>query len=296
MNSKFAIIGSCQKRWTDLSGDGPKRFCDTCQTHVHAIEQYSPEEWDKIWRESSGHVCGYIAAETPVEHRSRRAVLVGALLTAVSPLFAQTGRIRIRVLDSTDTPIKGARVSIVGAGGEPIQTASTGGDGFASLADLPIGDCRIRVECSGFATWQKTIVVLNRDEVRVGAVLAIASLGTTVEILSPASGPPVPPPGRIRVRVLDPSGAAIQGAMVSLIPEKALPTRSEATGRDGEVSWIDLPVGHYSVRVEAPGFISLIRDGLALTNAEELKVDAKLKVGGSMGSVLKKPRWWQIFY
>jgi len=265
---------------------------------VYAIEQYSPEEFGKIWRESSGHVCGYIAGEAQEEPRSRRAVLVGALLTAVSPLFAQTGRIRIRVIDATDAPIKDARVSIVDDRGGTIQSASTDDNGFASLIDLPIGDCRIRVDCPGFGTWQKTVVVTNGDEIRVVAVMLLSrSMGTVVQVLSPDASPPIQPPiGRLRVRVVDSGGAVIQGAMVSLIPEKSSPTKSEATGRNGEVSWIDLPLGNYSVRVETPGFVPLIRNGLALTNAEELKVEAKLDIGGSTGSVLKKRRWWQIFY
>jgi hypothetical protein len=155
VNSKFAIVGSCQKRWTELSGAGPRRFCETCQTHVHAIEQYSPEQWARIWRERTGPICGYLGGDPTIEPRSRRAVLVGALLTAFAPLMAQTGRIRVRVMDPTDTPVAKARVSILNARGDAIQTAVADGAGEVVFSDLPMGDCRIMAESPGFASWRR---------------------------------------------------------------------------------------------------------------------------------------------
>jgi len=179
------MVGSCQKRWTELSGNGRRRFCETCQTHVHAIEQYSPEEWASIWRERTGPICGLLCGESPIEPRSRRAVLVGALLTAVAPLMAQSGRVRVRVMDSTDHPLSQANVSILDARGDAIRTAVTDDAGEVALGDLPLGDCRIKAESPGFSTWRRTVTLRDGDELKVNAGLLLGSIGTTVEIAKP---------------------------------------------------------------------------------------------------------------
>ena len=85
MKPHFVIANPCTKRWTDLRGDGRERKCDECGASVHAIAQYSREEWDQIWGESGGRVCAFLSRESPPELRSRRAVLAAALLTAIAP-------------------------------------------------------------------------------------------------------------------------------------------------------------------------------------------------------------------
>src|SRR6476646_844541 len=118
MHSGFVIVNPCPKRWADLRGDGRQRHCDSCRTPVHAIEHYSWEEWAQIWRDSNGHVCGFLSGESLPEPRSRRAVLVGALLTTVSP---------------------SAEASLVGADGKPSRTVQANRSGEIVLTDLPFG-------------------------------------------------------------------------------------------------------------------------------------------------------------
>src|SRR5438045_127137 len=142
MGRQFVIPAPCKNSWTDLRGDTRQRYCESCQTHVHAIEQYSAEEWDRIWRESNGHACGYLCEPSAPEARSRREVLVGALITAISPLIAQSGRLRIRVTDASGSVVPGAETSLLESGSKPTRTIRTNSLGEAVWTELAMGENR----------------------------------------------------------------------------------------------------------------------------------------------------------
>jgi len=164
VSARFAILDPCQKRWTDLSGDGRKRFCDECQTDVHALDQYSIEEFAEFKRKS-GRVCGLLASESVPQPRSRQAILIGAFFTAISPLLAQSGRVRIHVTDVTGAAVPQAEATLLGADGEPPRTVKANEVGEIVLTDLPIGGSRLRVQCTGFNYLPLTVTV--RNSVRV---------------------------------------------------------------------------------------------------------------------------------
>jgi hypothetical protein len=148
---------------------------------VRALDQYSQAELDQVWRESDGHVCGLLSEESPPEHRTRRAVLVGALLTAISPLMAQTGRVRIRVTAASGAVVPGAVGSLLGADDKSKKTAN--GMGEIVFTDLPFGDCRFTVAMPGFKNRSLTVTIRNGDEVKIEAVLDIGStMGDVVTV------------------------------------------------------------------------------------------------------------------
>lgn len=138
MSARFAILNPCAKRWTDLSGDGRKRFCDECQTDVHALDQYSIEEFAELKRKS-GRVCGFLAGESIPEPRSRRAILIGVFFTAISPLMAQSGRVRILVTDVSGAVIPGAVAFLLAEDGKPTRTAYADEAGEIEFSELPMG-------------------------------------------------------------------------------------------------------------------------------------------------------------
>ena len=185
VSERFAILNPCQKRWSDLSGDGRKRFCDECQTYVHALDQYSSIEFDDLRKESPGRICGLITGESIPQHRSRRAVLVGALLTAVSPLMAQSGRVRIRVTDVTGAIIPNATASLLGEDGSPSRNAESNEAGEIILVDLPIGDLRLTVSSPNFIRLPLTVTVRNSQEVRVDAKLEVGTMVGEVVAIKP---------------------------------------------------------------------------------------------------------------
>ncbi len=164
-----------------MQGEGRERYCDVCQKSVRAFDQYSEAELDQVWRESDGHVCGLLSEESPPEHRTRRAVLVGALLTAISPLMAQTGRVRIRVTDPSGAVVPGAVGSLLGTEDKPKKTANEAGE--IVFTDLPFGDCRFTIATPGFKTRALTVTIRNGDEVKIEAVLdlGVSNMGVIVE-------------------------------------------------------------------------------------------------------------------
>jgi hypothetical protein len=156
---------------------------------VHAIEKYSEQEWEEVWKESGGRVCGLLCEELPPQPRSRRAVLLGALLTAISPLMAQSGRVRIMVTDPTGTVIPTAQASLLGSDNKPTRTEHANERGEIVFADLPLGDCRFAVTTIGFATSQVVVTLRNGDEVKIETSLQVGLVGEFVTVQKNTSKP-----------------------------------------------------------------------------------------------------------
>jgi Carboxypeptidase regulatory-like domain len=182
VSGRFTILNPCTKRWSDLNGDVRKRFCDECQTYVHDLDLYSSREIEDLRRNSSRRVCGLLTGESIPEPRSRRAVLVGALLTAVSPLMAQSGRVRIHVTDSTGAIIPNAAAALPGENGSPLRTAKSNEAGEIIFVDLPIGDLRLTVSAPGFNRLPLTVTSRTSHEVKVDAKLQVYFMGEVVLI------------------------------------------------------------------------------------------------------------------
>ena len=179
MRSRFAIVNPCAKRWQDLRGDGRQRHCDECHKDVHAVDQYSPKEWDELWRASNGCVCGFLGGESAAEPRSRREVLVAALLTVAAPLMAQNGRVRIVVKDPTGAVIANAEAVLEGGDGKAIRTNDAG---EIAWSDLPVGGATFVVRSSGFMSRPVTVTVRNGEEVRAEVTLELGTVGTVVAV------------------------------------------------------------------------------------------------------------------
>jgi hypothetical protein len=160
-----------------MDGFARRCFCPDCQTDVHALEQYSAEEIEELRRGSPNRLCGYRAGESPAPQRSRRVVLLGALLTAISPLMAQSGRVRIRVTDATGAEVPNADVSLPGPDAHPQRKGYTNDMGEILLTDLPMGDLRVTVSKPGFQSLPLIVTVRNADEQKVEARLQVGTVG-----------------------------------------------------------------------------------------------------------------------
>lgn len=183
VNQRFSIPNPCHKRWIDLPGDGRARFCPECHVYVPALNEYSDEEIERLKQNSPGPFCGYLAGASPELPRTRRAVLVGALLTAITPLMAQSGLVRIRVTDVSGAPItNAAEASVMGADGKPVVTARSNDAGEILLTGLPKGDSRILISSPGFQTQVLIVTIRNSREVKIDAILYVSIIGETVAI------------------------------------------------------------------------------------------------------------------
>ncbi|MBZ5665616.1 MAG: TonB-dependent receptor [Acidobacteriia bacterium] len=85
--------------------------------------------------------------------------------------------------------------------------------------------------------------------------------------------------GSIRGTVVDPSGAVVQSATVSAQQTETGLTRTAITDRSGAYVIVELPIGHYQVRVEAKGYQKYLQEGITLDVNQTATVSIHLKLG-----------------
>ena len=85
--------------------------------------------------------------------------------------------------------------------------------------------------------------------------------------------------GRIQGTVLDQNGAAIMGATVVATQVGTGTRRETRTDEGGRYSLAALPVGEYSVVIEAQGFQQYVRSGLQVEAAVTSTIDVSLSIG-----------------
>ena len=79
--------------------------------------------------------------------------------------------------------------------------------------------------------------------------------------------------------VTDPTGLAVQGATVTLTAEGTQATMTRTTNSSGEAAFSFVPVGVYIIKVDAPGFKSLVNTGLTLAAGQQIRQTLKLELG-----------------
>jgi len=104
-------------------------------------------------------------------------------------------------------------------------------------------------------------------------ILAVAILCATAQILC-AQGT-----ASISGNVLDPSGASIAGATVTVRNPATGLTRILKADAQGHYLVPDLPIGDYEVQGAQPGFQTVLRKGIGLTVGAQPVVDLQLPVG-----------------
>jgi Carboxypeptidase regulatory-like domain len=102
----------------------------------------------------------------------------------------------------------------------------------------------------------------------VPLLVAITCRGTFAQVTSTIQG-----------RITDPSGAIIAGGVVKATNEATGVSRAGQSATDGYYRIPDLLAGKYEVRVEQPGFKTLIRKGVELSSQSALNLDLSLEVG-----------------
>jgi hypothetical protein len=85
--------------------------------------------------------------------------------------------------------------------------------------------------------------------------------------------------------VLDPQGAAIQQATVTLTDQKTGATTAVPTTAGGEFNFTDLQPGTYKLSVTQRGFKTLVRHDLTLTEGQVLELKLKLEVAPTVERV-----------
>ncbi|HEY1338258.1 MAG TPA: carboxypeptidase-like regulatory domain-containing protein, partial [Bryobacteraceae bacterium] len=92
--------------------------------------------------------------------------------------------------------------------------------------------------------------------------------------------------GSINGAVLDPSGAAVPNAKVTITnTDRNQVIRTITTGPDGTYSATFLPVGTYAIKVEAPGFRTAARSNIPLNVNDVKTINVSLEVGAATEQV-----------
>jgi Carboxypeptidase regulatory-like domain len=119
-----------------------------------------------------------------------------------------------------------------------------------------------------------------RSYLVVGLCVVLCALCLSVPLLAQRSDR-----GIITGIVTDPSGSAIQGAMVKIRNEGTSVNTVLTTNEAGAYTTPPLVLGTYSVIVDHPGFKTTINSGILLQGAETIRQDVGLKVGAVSESV-----------
>ena len=93
------------------------------------------------------------------------------------------------------------------------------------------------------------------------------------------------PTGTLAGTVLDPSGAAVAGAKVTLVNTQTNQSRAIQSEPDGSFVFPLAPVGDYRLTVEAGGFRRYEQTGIQLKADQSATVPIKLQIGATTESV-----------
>jgi len=104
-------------------------------------------------------------------------------------------------------------------------------------------------------------------------------LGLALLLLHPGNTAAQTFRGTILGTITDSSGAAIAGATVTIKNLDTGLTRTVTTSADGSYAVPELPIGNYSVTVEAPGFKEGVVTGVKVDVSTERRADVSLQPG-----------------
>ncbi|MGH7973575.1 MAG: carboxypeptidase-like regulatory domain-containing protein, partial [Limisphaerales bacterium] len=96
------------------------------------------------------------------------------------------------------------------------------------------------------------------------------------------------PTGSIRGTVVDPSGATVPGAKITATNIGTGVTRQTTTSGEGNYAFLGLPVGLYSLTIEASGFQQNVQTGIVVKADQTSTVSTKLTLGSATQSVTVK--------
>lgn len=85
--------------------------------------------------------------------------------------------------------------------------------------------------------------------------------------------------------VADPSGAAVVGAKVAVSDVAKGFIRVMSSDSAGAYTAAKIPIGRYTVTVEAPGFQKVVNTGIELTVGQTLRVDVQMQLGSAAAEI-----------
>src|SRR5262245_14763899 len=86
-------------------------------------------------------------------------------------------------------------------------------------------------------------------------------------------------------KVTDPTGSVVPSAVVSLISQETGTTTTKTADENGDFGFTFVPVGTYTLRIEAKGFRPFAATGIALTAGQQARQTFKLELGAVTDTV-----------
>lgn len=111
--------------------------------------------------------------------------ILGCMLLTVSQARAAgpTGTVLGTVTDSTGAAIPGAKVSLINQGTNEIRVATSDASGNFTFPVVAIGNYVVRVEASGFQTYEQKNIILQVDQnITIDAKLAVGTASQVIEV------------------------------------------------------------------------------------------------------------------
>jgi hypothetical protein len=106
----------------------------------------------------------------------RLAIFIGLLVTSLAPLWAQTGRLHIRVTDPTGAVVPTASASLLDANDRPVRVLPANDAGAIVWTDLPLGDSHFWVSAPGFNLFLLDVTIRSGVDENIGAALKVGCL------------------------------------------------------------------------------------------------------------------------
>lgn len=101
--------------------------------------------------------------------------------------------------------------------------------------------------------------------------------------------------GSIVGTVADPSGAAVVGAVITLTnTDTNVIVRTVKTSESGDFSAPLLPIGHYSVTVEAPGFAKWVQKDIELNVNDKRTISVQMQISAATAQVVVEAQPLQV--
>ncbi|MDD4107283.1 MAG: S8 family serine peptidase [Prolixibacteraceae bacterium] len=175
-------------------------------------------------------------------------------------------------ISGTTDPISGATISISNSG----FTATSGGDGKYSIANIPVGTYTVTVSATGYTSQSATGVTVSAGSV-TNQNFNLEPVTVTTYTISGS--------------VKDETGAAINEALVKLVDRDL----SSNTDANGNYSIDGVAQGDYQITASADGFNSLTQDIFVNSDMSDVNFTlGEITVGEiTLSAVLRKVRGWR---